>query len=100
MDALAMCLEDLGDRVLGEPVDLQPGDLPAELGRDCHISAGVTKPDRRRDVERSLGPAAASTPANQPPRLVDGIDELAQQQIDLDRIPGVRRMPTALKDDA
>ena len=39
-------LEHRGDRVLGEPVDLQVGMVPAQLGGDGDVAPGVTEADR------------------------------------------------------
>ena len=47
MDPLAVRLEHLGDRVLGEPVDLEIRTDPAELGGDRDVTARVSETDRR-----------------------------------------------------
>ena len=51
MDALAMRLEDPGDRILGEPIDLEVRLEGAQFGGDCHVALGVTEPDRGGDVQ-------------------------------------------------
>ncbi|MEJ7719773.1 MAG: hypothetical protein WKF58_04745 [Ilumatobacteraceae bacterium] len=43
---LATLLEDAGDRVLGEPVDLQVGVDLAQLSGDGDVAQRVPKPDR------------------------------------------------------
>ena len=47
-------LEDGGDRVLGEPVDLEVGVELAQLVGDRDVPLGVTETDRRGDVQRPL----------------------------------------------
>ena len=46
VNALTMRLQHPGDRMLGEPVDLQAGMQLAQLGGDRHIPLGVTEADR------------------------------------------------------
>ncbi len=56
VDPLALRLEHRGDGMLGEPVDLDVGTELLELLGDGDITPGVAEPDRRRQVERPLGP--------------------------------------------
>ena len=60
---LAASLEHPGDRVLGEPVDLQVGVVRAQLGGDGDVAPGVAEPDRRREVQRPLRAAGGTHPA-------------------------------------
>ena len=46
VDTLAMVLEHLGDGVLGEPVDLQVGMVPAQFGGNGDVAQGVAESDR------------------------------------------------------
>ena len=46
VDALALGVEHGGDRVLGQPVDLEVGAQPFELLGDGDVTAGVAEPDR------------------------------------------------------
>ena len=57
VDPLAVGVEDGGDRVLGEPVDLKVGVELPQLRGDRDVPLGVPEADRRRDVE---GASAAS----------------------------------------
>ena len=38
--------QELGDRVLGQPVDLEPGRWLAQLVGDRQVAPGVAEPDR------------------------------------------------------
>ena len=96
VDALAGGLERRGHRVLGEPVDLEVGMQVAQLAGDRDVAPGVAEADRRRDVERALAAAAAARPA---PRRRPRRDEVAQQQVDPDRVARVRAVPGALERD-
>jgi hypothetical protein len=88
---LAPALEDLGDRVLGQPVHLDAGPLPAQLADDRDVAFGVAESDRRGHVQDPLrrGPS-------RPWRVRR--DEVAQQAVDGDRFAGVRKVATALED--
>ena len=87
MDSLAPPLEHRRDGVLGEPVDLEVGMELAQLVGDRHVALGMAEPDRRRDVERALAARLAAHPAA---RRLGGLDEVAEQQVDLHRIAHVR----------
>ena len=60
---LAGVVERPGDRVLGQPVDLQVRVQLAQLVGDRHVAARVAEPDRRGQVERPRGGRAR--PASQ-----------------------------------
>ena len=96
MDPLAARLEHRGHRMLGEPVDLEVGMQLPQLRRDRGVALRVAEPDRRRDVERALAPRLAAHPAR---RTRPADCELAQQQVDLDRITCVRQVARALEQD-
>ena len=84
----------LRDRVLGEPVDLEVRVQLAQLVRDRGVALRVPEADRRGDVERPLAARLAAHPAR---RRTRGGEELAQQQVDLDRIAHVRAVARALE---
>ena len=87
MDALAARLQHRRDRMLGEPVDLEVGMELAQLVGDRGVALGVAEPDRRGDVERALAARLAAHPAARRRRR---LHEVAQQQVDLDRVARVR----------
>ena len=58
VDPLAARLEDVRDRALGEPVDLEVRMELPKLGGDRDVALGVPETDGRRDVQRA-------TPASQ-----------------------------------
>ena len=97
VDALALALEHPGDRVLGEPVDLQVRLQPAQLAGDRDVALRVAEPDRRGDVERAraaVGPVDGRVARRAlPPEGVLG--EVAQRQVDLDRLARVREVAGA-----
>src|SRR5258708_9430577 len=62
VDAFAARPEYFGDRVLGQPVNLEVGPQTAQFVGDGDVALGVTKPDGRRDVERALAAAPCSPP--------------------------------------
>ena len=95
MHALARALQEVGDGVLGQPVDLQVGMLLAELVGDGQVAAGVSQPDRRRHVQCALAPGPARRPA---PRLrlewrgSSRIHEVANEEVHLDRVADLREV--------
>ena len=89
VDPLAARLEHRGDGVLREPVDLEVGVELAQLVGDRRVALRVAEADRRGDVERALAARLAAHPARRPGRRRD---EVAQEQVDLDRVAGVREM--------
>jgi len=54
--ALTPLGEQLGDRVLGQPVDLQVRLQHAQLVGDRDIAPDVAQPDRRGDIQRAAAP--------------------------------------------
>ncbi len=54
------------DRVLGEPVDLEVGVQPAQLGGDRQVAAHVPEPDRRGDVQSAPAARAARAASGRP----------------------------------
>jgi hypothetical protein len=63
VDLFALGLQDPGDRVLDQPVDLQAGVQGAELAGDGQVAAGVAQADRGGDVQRLGRPAQRPGPA-------------------------------------
>ena len=103
VDSLTPFLQHPGDRVLGEPVDLQVGVQLAELVGDRRVTQRMTEPDRRRDVERPLGTAGGAHPGTRrrclPGPRADRVDELFDQPVDDDRIARVGAVPSAADRD-
>jgi hypothetical protein len=56
MDPFALRLEHARDRVLGQPVDLELRTEALEFLHHRHVPPSVPEPDRRREVQRPLGP--------------------------------------------
>ena len=96
MDALPARLQHRRHRMLGEPVDLEVGMELAQLVGDRGVALRVAEPDRRGDVERALAARLAAHPARGRRRRRD---ELAQEEVDLDRIADVRAVPRAFEQD-
>ena len=94
VDPLAVRLEHLGDRVLSEPVDLEIGAEPAQFLGDGDVAAGVAEADRRGDVQRPPAPGQGPRPAA---RRRSGADEIAQQQVHLDRVAAGRNVAGAFE---
>ena len=63
MDAFTLGCQERGDRVLGQPVDLQARMQPAQLIGDGLVPAGMAQPDGGGDVQSPLRAAAAAVPA-------------------------------------
>ena len=69
----------------------------AQLVGDRDVTLGVAQADRRGDVQRPTPAAMGARPSRgRPP---GALDELAQQQVDLDRIPRARNVPGAVQRD-
>jgi len=66
VDHLATPLQQLGDRVLGQPVHLEAGPQRAQFVGDGQVAAGVAEADRRADVQRPLAAIPAPGPGPQP----------------------------------
>ena len=97
VDALAARLEHGCHRMLGQPVDLEVRVQPAQLVGDRDIAPGVAKSDRRGDVQRP--PAAVRRAAPAARSAAGGHEEVAQQQVDLDRIAAGRHVAGAVQRD-
>ncbi len=95
VDSLAAIFEDLGDRVLGEPVDLQVGVELPQLGGDGNVAQGMAESDRRGDVQRLLRSAGCTHPGARLRSWVDHVDELLDQLVDDDGIAKVWAMAAA-----
>ena len=54
MDGLALALQHPGDRILGQPVDLEVRNERAQLLRDGDVTLGVAEADRGGDEEGAL----------------------------------------------
>ena len=96
MDMFASRLQDRGNRVLGEPIDLKIRMELAQLVGDRHVTLGVAQSDRGRDVDCPLSLGLAAHPA---PRRRHRLDEVAQQQVDLHRIANMRCVAGAFQQD-
>ena len=99
MDDLARLLEDARHRVLGQPDDLEVGpDLP-QLPRDREVALCVAEADRAGNVERARV-APAHRPLDLPLlRALACAEELAEQQVDLDRVTHVGRVRGSFERD-
>ena len=94
MDALALRLEDPGDRILGEPVDLESGcrrrssraiatsrcAWPSPIGEETYRARGQPS---GRDNGVPRGPSSAE----------GSLAEVAQGEVDLHRLAGARVVP-------
>ncbi len=89
MDPLALRFENARNRVLSEPVDLEPVDEAAQLTCDRDVALRVAETDRRRDVQRALAAVGA---VDRRVAQGDGLDELAQRQVHLDRFAHLGQM--------
>ena len=90
--------QQLGHRVLGQPVNLQIGVELAQLVGDGHVALGMPEPDGRGDEQgalRSGGGSAGPAPRAGGPRG----HEVAKQQVDLHRVARVRAMAGPLQGD-
>ena len=95
MDPLAARLEHRRHGVLRQPVDLEVGMELAQLVGDRRVALRVAEPDRRGDVERASAAGLAAHPAARRRR---GRDEVAEQQVDLDRVARVGEMARPFED--
>ena len=101
MDKLASPLQQFGDRVLGQPVDLEARPERPQLIGDGQVAAGVTESDGRGDVEHPLGPVQRPGPGA-PDRCcrlrgTEAVRELLDRMVDDDGLPGLRQVPGALQ---
>ena len=67
VDPLAVGLEHLRDRVLGEPIDLEVGVQPPQFVGDRDVALRVAQADRRGDVQRPPPAGAGAGPGGGPP---------------------------------
>ena len=88
-------LEHCRDGMLRQPVDLEVGMELAQLVGDRSVALRVAESDRRGDIERALATRLAAHPA---PRRRRRRDEVADQEVDLDRVTGVREMARPFED--
>ncbi len=100
VDKLASPLQQFGDRMLGQPVDLQARpERPQRIG-DGQVAARVPEPDGRGDVEHPLRPVQRPGPgAPAGGRGLEGpesVRELLDRMVDNDGLPGLRQVPSAL----
>ena len=95
VDALALALQHPRDRVLGQPVDLKVRHQRSQLTRDRHVPLRVAQADRRGDVQRPLAACPRTGPGRSRGAL--GLDEVAQHQVDLDRVARLRAVARALE---
>ena len=93
VNPLACRLEHGGDGMLGEPVDLEFRPQLAQLRDDGEITLRVAEPDRARHDEHAGGPPGAHTAIHtaSPSRSLG--EELVDQQVDRDRVAGLRAVP-------
>ncbi len=96
VNALTARRQDFADRVLGEPVDFEAGMELAQLIGDRHIPLRVAQADWRADVERAPRPAPAARPAGHRRRRAG---EVAEQQVERDRVARMRRVPGTVERD-
>jgi hypothetical protein len=68
---LTGALEEVGDRRLRQPLDLQPRVLGAELVGDGQVAAYVSQADRRGEEERPLRPERRPLAAGDGTRTAD-----------------------------
>ncbi len=95
MDSLAARLEHRRDGVLSEPVDLEVRMELSQLVGDRRVTLRVAEPDRRRDEQRTLAARPAANPALRRRRR---LDEVAQEQVDLDRVACVGKVSRPLEE--
>ncbi len=87
MNALAGFFQEGGDRVLGQPVDLEVRMKAAQLARDRHVAARMAEADGRGEIEGTLAADRAAPPHHGLAVDVTGraIDEIADQPVDQHR---------------
>ena len=88
VDALALGLEHAGDRVLGEPVDVEVRVQPAQLLGDRDVAPRVAEADRGGDEQRAAAPGATTL-------RPCAARELVQEPVDLDRLARLRAVAGA-----
>jgi hypothetical protein len=97
MDQLRAPQQQLGDRVLGQPVHLEAGLELAQLVGDGQVTPGVAEPDGRGNVEHPLGPVQRPGPRAPDRRRRAGgseaVGEVPDGAVDDDGLPADREMP-------
>ena len=97
---LAGLVQQTGDRVLGEPVDLHVRVELTQRAGDGDVTPGMAQADRRAQVEHPLA-APVPTAPRPPPRAGgggDARDELADQHVHPDGIARQRDVAAALEE--
>ncbi len=91
------CAQQLGHRVLGQPVHLEAGPERTQLVGDGQVTAGVAEADGRGHIEHPLGPVQRPGPG--PPGRPDRVNgpeaagEVMDGVVDHDRLPGRSARP-------
>src|SRR5689334_3630297 len=83
--------------MLREPVDLEVGMQLPQLVDDRKVPLRMPETDRRGQVERTLAPAWRRHPAAAYDGRRDPVDELADHQVDPDRVPCGRAVADAFE---
>src|SRR5437660_321102 len=96
MNPLAPSLEQLGHRMLRQPVDLQVRLQFSQLIGDGNVALRMAEANRRRDVQRSPTARHRAPPGAD---LARALDEFADKQVNLDRIAGIWRMCGSVQGD-
>ena len=99
MDPLPRLLQEVGHRRLRQPLDLHPGTLPAQLLGDREVSAYVSEPDRRREVQHALRSARGALVSLDGLGTGDTRQRVGEHPVERDRLPGRRRVPGPLEGD-
>ena len=86
-------LQHPGDRVLGQPVDLEVRVELTQLVGDREVAAGVAEADRRGEVQRPAVPARTAGPRALLGGCLDPLGEAADLAVDEDRVAAVRPCP-------
>jgi hypothetical protein len=95
MDAFARRRQQPGDRILGQPVDLQVGPQFAQFAGDRDVAPAMAEPDRRGEVEGLARPAlprpARRTGSGDADATVEEIDDQRVRPGGKCRVGGRRR---------
>src|SRR5262249_10914720 len=95
VDALMAGFEQVGDRFLRQPVDVEIGMQLAQLARNGDVAAPVTKANRGREIERALASAhrACTVPGGCDAEFA--VQEIKDQRVALGWIPSQGIVPSA-----
>jgi hypothetical protein len=96
MNVFITGLQDCGNRMLGEPIDLKIRMELAQLVGDGDVTLGVAQSNGGGDVEGSLASGPAAHPTLWGRRR---FDEIAKEQVDLDWIAKVGGVARAFQQD-